>query len=302
MSFSTPMFLEQHCHGAYGIDFNSASSDEINYLMSKLFQHGVWGIFPTLVTDSIENIKRQIEIIKQAAKSDLKNSTKILGIHLEGIFINPLKKGIHNQDWILEPNVKNYKLIEDDFIKIVTMAPELDKGLIDYLKNKNIKIQAGHCVGGDLSKVDGATHIFNGMAGISHRAKSAALTTLIDDSLFSEIICDFHHVNEDAVKLFFKSKPNNKVILISDSLPITNSDLKSTIFAGSEIFYDGQVATSTEGTIAGSTDLLDSIVKKLCERKLFKPEYVLNTYYYHNLQPQNEILWNDNGTIAKIYC
>ena len=91
MSFSTPMFLEQHCHGAYGIDFNSASCDEINYLMSKLFQHGVWGIFPTLVTDSIENIKRQIEIIKQAAKSDLKNSTKILGIHLEGIFINPLK-------------------------------------------------------------------------------------------------------------------------------------------------------------------------------------------------------------------
>ena len=99
---------------------------------------------------------------------------KILGVHLEGIFLNPVKKGVHNQNRFLPLTKDNYKLVEDDFVKIVTIAPELDEGLIDYLSEKKIKIQAGHCVGGDLSKCTGATHLFNAMAGITHRGHSTS--------------------------------------------------------------------------------------------------------------------------------
>lgn len=281
--------IEQHFHGAYGVDFNHAGVNDIIALSYKLKQIGIYGFFPTLVTDSVQNIKRQIEIIKKAAQE----CKEILGIHLEGVFINPQKKGIHNPKHFLPLNVQNYKLLEDDFIKIVTLAPELDDNLIDYLKEKKIKVQAGHCVGGDLDKVDGTTHTFNAMSGISHREQSTALSALINDNIYTEIIADGVHVSDDALKLFFKSKPDNKVILISDSLPITYSNLKETIFADSKIYYDGNKATSYDGTIAGSTKLLPEIIKILGQKRMFKPQYLENVYNYHNLEPIGELIWDE---------
>ena len=183
--------------------------------------------------------------------------------------------------------VENYKLIEDDFIKIVTLAPELDEGLIEYLHSKGVKVQAGHCVG--WGNVDGVTHIFNAMKGISHRESSTALSALVDDSVYAEIIADGVHVNDDILRLLIKSKPNDKIILISDALPITHSDIKETVFADSKIYYDGQKATSSDGTIAGSTMLLDEIVNRLKSLDLYMPEYIENAWKYHDLNPKDFI-------------
>lgn len=277
-----PLILEQHIHGAFGVDFNKAGVNDILYAVEKLREHNIGAVFPTLVTDSVENIKRQISIIKQAAKS----SAQIKGIHLEGIFINPEKKGIHNPEHFMALTVKNYKLIEDDFIKIVTLAPELDEGLINYLHEKGVKVQAGHCISGDLSRINGTTHTFNAMSGISHRAQSTALSALIDDEIYTEVIADGVHVSDEALELLFKSKPDDKVILVSDALPITGSNLKETVFADSKIYYDGVKATSAEGTIAGSTTLLDGIVKRLISKNMFKPQYIENAWHYHGLEPE----------------
>ena len=291
----TPLLIEQHFHGAFGVDFNKAGVNEIVELSYRLKQLGIGGFFPTLVTDSIKNIKRQVEVIKSASEK----CDGILGIHLEGIFINPEKKGIHNPEHFLSLTVDNYRKIEDDFIKIVTLAPELDEGLIDYLQEKNIKIQAGHCIEGDLSKVQGVTHTFNAMSGISHRGKSTALSALVDDNLYTEIIADGVHVSDDALKLFFKSKPDDRVILISDSLPITYSNLRETIFADSKIYYDGNSATSQDGTIAGSTKLLPEIIKILAKKNMFNPKFIENTYHYHEIEPKGEIEWDDDFNIIQ---
>ena len=291
----TPLLIEQHIHGAYGIDFNTASVNDIIELAEKLFiHHGIGGFFPTLVTDSIENIQRQIKIIKEASRL----CDRILGIHIEGIFINSIKKGIHNPSHFLELTIENYKLIEDDFIKIVTLAPELDKGLIAYLKDKKIKVQAGHCLG--WGNVDGVTHTFNAMGGINHRENSTALQALINDTVYSEIIADGVHVSDEALELFFRTKSQDKVILISDALPITYSDLKETHFADSRIYYNGVTATSVDGTIAGSTLLLDAIIKKLASKKMFNPMYIENIYKYHNILPKGKIVWDENFDIIKI--
>lgn len=292
----TPLMLEQHIHGAFGVDFNKATADEIVYAANKLLEHGIGGFFPTLVTDSVENIKKQVAIIKEASKK----CERILGIHLEGIFINPKKKGIHNPEHFLPLTAENYKLIEDDFIKIVTLAPELDNGLIDYLKSKGVKVQAGHCVGGDLSKVDGVTHLYNAMSGITHRGESTALTALNDDNLYTEIIADGVHVSDEALALLLKAKPADKILLVSDALPITGSDIKETVFADSKIYYNGERATSAEGTIAGSTSLLDKIVTTLGNKNMFNPQFITNSYTYHNLQPTGEIEWSDKWEILDI--
>ena len=275
------VILEQHIHGAFGVDFNTAEAEDILYVAKKLYERGIVAFFPTLVTDSIENIKRQIGIIKKAAKE----CKSILGIHLEGIFINPEKKGIHKPEHFLPLTIENYKLIEDDFIKIVTLAPELDEGLIDYLKSKGIKVQAGHCVG--YGEVDGATHLFNAMSGITHRGQSTALSALVDENAYIEIIADGVHVSDEILKLVFKSKPADKIILISDALPITLSQETECDFAGSKIYYDGRQATSADGTIAGSTMLLDEIVKRLKSLDLFNSQFIKNAWNYHGLNPKD---------------
>ncbi len=287
----TPLIIEQHFHGAYGVDFNKSGVSEIIELTKKLRRIGIGKIFPTLVTDSVQNIRRQIDVIKEAAK----HTENIAGIHLEGIFINPEKKGIHNPKHFLPLTVDNYKLIEDDFIKIVTLAPELDEGLIDYLKEKGVKVQAGHCTG--FGDVDGVTHTFNAMSGITHRGSSTALSALINDNIYTEIIGDGIHVSDDALKLFFKAKPVEKIILISDALPITYSNIKETTFADSKIYYNGDKATSESGTIAGSTKLLPEIIQILGKKGMFNPKFIENTYRYHNIEPEGEIEWDENFNI-----
>lgn len=296
----TNLLIEQHFHGCFGIDFNKASIDDVLYLSREILKYGIGGIFPTIVTDNVENTKRAISVIKEASKCQTPDMAKILGIHLEGIFLNAEKKGIHNPEHFLKLTPENYKLIEDDFIKIITLAPELDEGLLDYLSDKDIKIQAGHCIGGDLSKCTGATHLFNAMSGIAHRGSSTTLSALINDNIYTEIIADGIHVSDDALKLVFKTKPQDKILLISDSLPITKSNLKEMIFADEKVYYDGIKATSKEGTIAGSTTLIPDIIKRLAKVNLFNPEYINNPYNYHNIDIEGFIEWDNDWNIKRI--
>ena len=298
----TDLLVEQHFHGGFGVDFNKASSDDIYYLSRQMLKNGVGYIFPTLVTDSVENIVRQIKIIKNCAQNQTSDMARICGIHLEGIFINPQKAGIHDTSLFLPPTIENYQKLEDDFIKIVTLAPELDdKGvLIKYLSSKGVKVQAGHCAGANLEGIDAVTHMFNAMEGISHRKKSTALTSLIDDRIYTEIIADGIHVGDDALKLLFKAKPSDKILLISDCLPCAKSDLKEFEFANHKICYDGTKATGMDGTLAGSSKILPEIIKILGQKGLFNPEFIKNSYKYHNLSPFGQIVWDDEFNIVEI--
>lgn len=305
--YKTNLLVEQHFHGAFGIDFSTCGVEDILFLAKKILTYGIGGIFPTLVTDSIENIKKQIEIIKTAKERQTPDMAKILGIHIEGIFINSDKKGIHNEEHFLMPTIENYRLIEDEFIKIITLAPELDadKKLSNYLTLKGIKVQAGHCIGSDLSKCSGVTHLFNAMKGINHRDKSTALSALINDKIYAEIIADGIHLSDDILELVFKTKPEDKIILVSDSLPLTKSKLKEMEFAGEIILFDGEKATSKEGTIAGSTAILNEIIHGLSINdpgNFYK--YVKmasdNLYKYHNVTLDGSIYWDENFEIVAI--
>lgn len=345
----TKLIIEQHFHGCFGIDFNKASVDDVLYLSKEILKYGIGGIFPTLVTDSVENIKKATAIIKEASQKQTSDMAKILGIHLEGIFINPEKKGIHNPKHFLAPTIENYKLVEDDFIKIVTLAPEMinshrpvvgegrgvnvlpEKNLISYLRSKNIKVQAGHCVGGDLTGCTGVTHLFNAMSGVAHRGETTALSALVDDNIYTEIIGDGIHVSDKALELVFKSKPLDKIILISDSLPCTNyplhlREVKQLLasdrdvgagcyeftFADEKVYYDGIKATSKEGTIAGSTTMIPKIIKRLMntifrtstlsttDREKMLSQLVLTPYSYHNIDLDGSIEWDEDFNIAKV--
>ena len=313
----TKLIIEQHFHGCFGIDFNKATVEDVLYLSKEILKYGIGGIFPTLVTDSVENIRRATAVIKEAASRQTAGMAKILGIHLEGIFINPEKKGIHNPVHFMLPTIENYKLVEDDFIKIVTLAPELVPGanskkggeansLISYLRSKNVKVQAGHCVGGDLTGCTGATHLFNAMSGVAHRGETTALSALVEDEIYTEIIGDGIHVSDKALELVFKAKPIDKVLLISDSLPITCSDLKEMVFADEKVYYDGGKATSKEGTIAGSTTMIPKIIKRLKNVGLVDDNQIFqliqNPYDYHNVELEGSVEWDNYWNVVEVHA
>ncbi len=296
----TKPLIEQHIHGAFGVDFNTANVDEVLALTQEMFKLGIAGIFPTIVTDTTENLKTQIGVIKSALKRQEPKMARILGVHLEGVFLNPKKKGIHNAKHFLMPTPKNYRQIEDEIIKIVTLAPELDLGLIDYLRERDVKVQAGHCVGGDLTKCNGVTHLFNAMGEINHRETNTALSALINDNIYTEVIADGLHLSDDILELVFRTKPADKILLISDALPITKSDLKETVFADEEIFYDGERATSKSGTIAGSTKLLPDIIKILGNKGYFKTQFIENSYRYHGISTEKFVEIDENYNISEV--
>ena len=302
----TKLLIEQHFHGAYGIDFNKATVNDVLDVAHKIKKEGVGGIFPTLVTDTLENTQRQIKVIKEAAQKQSKEGAKILGVHLEGVFINPEKKGIHSITNLLEPTIENFKKVADEIVKIVTLAPELCKvsefgeNLILYLRKLGVKVQAGHCLGTDLTGCDGVTHLFNAMGGITHKEKSTVLSALLNNDIYTEIIGDGVHVIDDALKLAFAMKPDDKILLVSDALPCTHSDIKEFVFAGEKIFFDGVRAASAGGTLAGSTKLLPDIIRILAKKGLFKPKYIENPYRYHKIDIPGSIEWDEGYNVIKV--
>ena len=300
------LLIEQHFHGAYGIDFNRASVDEVIEVANRIKKEGVGGIFPTLVTDTLENTQKQIKVIKDAAQKQGKEGAKILGIHLEGIFINKEKKGIHDFRNLLAPTIENFKKVADEFVKIVTLAPELCKktfggeNLISYLKKLGIKVQAGHCLGADIGECDGVTHLFNAMGGISHKERSSSLSALLNDNIYTEIIGDGVHVIDDALELAFRMKPADKILLVSDALPCAHSDIKKFTFANEDIFFNGVKATSEDGTLAGSTKLLPDIIKILAKKVFFNPIFIDNPYRYHKIDIPGSLEWDEAYNIVKV--
>ena len=137
-------YVDIHTHGGFGVNFNNCSKDDINFFAIEAKKRNIIGFLPTLATDNINNLTHQIEIISEV-KNIQTQGAKILGIHLEACFLNPEKSGIHNAKNFLEPSVANWEKFfrkYENIIKIVTLAPELDKNneLQKYLISKKIKI------------------------------------------------------------------------------------------------------------------------------------------------------------------
>lgn len=304
----TKGLFEQHFHGCFGIDFNKASVNEIIVLAKKMFEKGITTILPTLGTDTLENMNRQIAVIANAKENLSDDCARIFGIHLEGPFLNPQKKGAHKESLLRTPCVEDYKkYLEHPLVKIVTLAPELDEKyeLCEYLKSKGIKVSAGHCLDADLNKVNQVTHLFNAMNGLHHRNKSTSLTALSSDLIYTEIIADGEHVQDDMLKLVFKAKNKDKILLISDCAPSAKSDIKEFEFLGEMIYLNGDKLVGKDGTIAGSAMLLDDIVRRLVKNNILSFDdaiqmAALNQREYHNFDDNCIVEWNDDLTVRKV--
>ncbi|MCQ2957686.1 MAG: N-acetylglucosamine-6-phosphate deacetylase [Candidatus Gastranaerophilales bacterium] len=267
--------VDRHTHGGYGCNFNTCNEEELQNYLINAQNHGITSVLPTIMTDSIEQINKQINLIKNIKSK----GAKISGIHLEGPFINPARKGIHPENCILKPTIENLNKFDTEFIKVLTYAPELDENneFLKELLKRNIIPSIGHsdCTY-DLAKEtfkSGAkqiTHIFNAIKPIHHREPSVITAALNDDNIAIEIISDLEHIHKAVIETVLKLKPKNKILLISDALSISYSSQRETVFGGEKIFYDGFKATSQDGVLAGSVLYFDDIYKKISDFIEFK--------------------------------
>lgn len=279
-------YIDTHIHGGYGINFNTCTQEEFHIFAKKILERNIVAFCPTLVGDNVATLKRRIEIIKKAINEQTENESKILGVHLEGTFLSPQKSGIQNAGTFLLPTIENFNKIAGDnigTIKIVTLAPELDKNnaLTNFLEQHNIRTHAGHTLSDELGSVSGTTHHFNAMEPLTHKKSNIALKALLDDNIYCEIIGDSLHVTDDMLKLFFKVKNKDKIILVSDALPIAHSELNSIVFCGKNIFTGGK---DKEGTLAGSCRFLDEIANNLIEKHILTPDETEKMAYHNVLE------------------
>ncbi|GBF23248.1 N-acetylglucosamine-6-phosphate deacetylase [Candidatus Gastranaerophilus sp. (ex Termes propinquus)] len=264
--------IDIHTHGGFGVNFNTANIEDIKHFARQAKLRSIVAFCPTLATDTVENLNIQLLRIKNAMQNQGADEAKILGVYLEALFLNPEKKGIHNKELLLEPSVENFEKLQcREIIKIVTLAPELDRGLefTSYLKDKGIKVHLGHSMACELYGTNCTTHHFNAMPTLHHREPTATLKALLDDDIYCEIIADTKHVSTDMLKLFFKTKRHDRIILVSDSLALTHSGHEKMEFCGTLINSDG---TSDNGTLGGGMMFLDEMIEQLVSLKIVEKE------------------------------
>jgi len=270
-------FIDIHTHGGFGVDFAVCDAGGLKEFAKKALEQGIVGFCPTLATDSFENIRHQLSIIAQVGDT---GGAKTLGVHLEGIFLNPEKSGAHDKSQLALPTIENFKRLAGDFVsvvKIVTLAPELDKNLelTRFLQSNGIKVHAGHTLAKTAEGIDGTTHHFNAMPKMSHNEDTITLDALLREGVYTEIISDGVHVDDEMSNLFFRLKNPDEVILVSDSLALAHApEGAGATLCGKKIFATPQGARNEDGTLAGSTYLLSDIAQRLVIKGILPQETI----------------------------
>lgn len=255
-----PGFIDEHIHGANGSDVMEGTRTAIKNISKSITQDGVTSFLPTTMSMSLDAIKKALKNIAREAKNV--EGAQILGIHLEGPFISKKMCGAQDANNII---VGNTKILDDlietsnSLIKIVTLDYNSNADLIEPLRNKGILVSLGHsdCNASNAIKAfeKGATsltHTFNAMNQIHHRDIGLLGEGLINNDIYCELIADLHHVSQDAIKLLYACKGNDKIILISDSMEARFLKNGEYSLGGQKVFVQDGIATLKNGTLAGS--------------------------------------------------
>ena len=203
---------------------------------------------------------------------------RILGVHLEGPFISEKHKGAQSAKYILSPSVpafERFSAASGNAVRLVTLAAEEDENfaLIRHLKNAGICASVGHSDAGyDTfaaaveAGADAVTHTFNAQRGIHHRDIGVAGGALLTDSVYTELICDLIHVSAPAVRLLLKTKPKDKLILVTDAMRAKGLPDGVSELGGQTVYVKNGEARLADGTLAGSVLQMNVAVKNLVLR------------------------------------
>lgn len=277
-----PGFIDLHIHGGGGYSVSDDPADIFN-LCHFLAKNGITGFYPTVTALPWDQLSATINAINQVKKEQRyllsqqqKTGALIWGIHLEGPFLNPQKTGALNAKELIPFNelyLQKLLLLLNSTPLRITVAPEIDTSghMIPTLIENNVTVAAGHTVATaqELQKsikqgIKIINHLFNAMKPFHHREVGAVGLSLIEDTVFVEIIADGIHVHPYALEIAYRCKGLAKLILISDAISAANLPPGDYLFDNKKITINHQGQSTLEnGVIAGSTCLMNQGFKNI---------------------------------------
>jgi N-acetylglucosamine-6-phosphate deacetylase len=259
-----PGFIDPHIHGSGGADAMDATFDSMNTISRALARHGTTSFLPTTVSAPPEILAPVLERMAPLFAEAFEGA-KPLGIHMEGPFINPEKRGTHRAEYVHAPNIR---LIADwisfsrGTLKLLTMAPEMAGAseAAHFARDSGITTAMGHSDATSLETERAAgegtryaVHTFNAMRALHHREPGILGVVLSDDRIFAEIIADGNHVHSEVVRIFARAKGRERILLVTDAISATGMpDGRYKLGTDTVRVQDGK-CIDDEGHLAGST-------------------------------------------------
>lgn len=286
-----PGFIDEHTHGAYGFDVNDGTPDGLREWLRRAPEEGITALAPTTVTHGEAVLTAALAKVA-AVKNESPSGAEILGIHLEGPFLSRTYKGAQPPEHIVPPSVEAFERCQKaagGLIRLITVAPEEDEGhaLIRHCAKNGVVVNMGHtnctyaeAMAGVAAGVTGATHTFNAMSPLNHKAPGTVGAVLHCGAVYGEIIPDGIHSHFATVGIFFAAKGPHRAVAVTDSLLIKGGGADSYVFGGHEITLKAgggaAVLKNAPETLAGSALRYNEGLRNLVEKALVPFEAALN--------------------------
>jgi len=263
--------IDIHTHGLEDYETRGASPGDILEMARLHGSLGIETILPTMFSAPIDEMRRDMAAAKEAMEIQREGKAghgtspwaRILGVHLEGPFLNPSKAGALDRGFFLPVAADTWKrLVEgfEDVVRVVTVAPELQgaTGLIKRIAGTGIVVSMGHsdATYGEAEAAlragaRGITHIFNAMRGLHHREPGIAGFALMNPDVYVEVIADPYHLDDKTIELIFRVKDPGRIIIVSDSV-------KGSLSRG-----DGSAVVDGSGNLLGGSMPLTGSMQRL---------------------------------------
>src|SRR3984885_4224119 len=275
-----PGFVDIHIHGGAGQDVMEADASGPAAVEQLLFKHGVTSYFPTTVTAPIDKtwsaLDRLAKAIESASRDDDSRTdpAQPLGIHLEGPFLSHVRRGVHPPENLLLPTLSTFDRFWQaarGHIRVMTIAPELEgaREVIAEAARRGVCVSLGHS-DADLNSTRAAvaagarhaTHTFNAMRPLDHRAPGIVGGVLTDSRLSADIIADGIHLDPTIVELFLKSKGPDAAVLITDAISATGMPEGTYLLGTFEVEVKNGRCLA-DGKLAGSVLTMDRAVRNV---------------------------------------
>lgn len=282
-------YTDLHTHGIGRYDTRTANAEDILRMAELYRKAGTTAFLPTIYPDSISEMRKNMAAVKAAIKlqnsgmgATVKQSAIILGVNLEGPFLNPARCGALGKEFFIKPNRTNlHKLIAgyEDIIKIITVAPEMPGALkiIERSSELGIRVNMGHsdatyrqASDGKRAGATGITHIFNAMRPFHHREPGLVGFGLLDEDIYIEVIADGVHLHPEVLRLIFSTKKHDRVILVSDSVKGAGKEGRPVYKSKGLLAGSGITMTASEAVIEKAGITIDKVFFRTPEIYLTK--------------------------------
>lgn len=254
-----PGFIDVQVNGGGGVLFNDDPTVEaIAAIGAAHRRFGTTGFLPTLISDSPDKVAQAIRAVSDAIASHIPG---VLGLHIEGPYLNVAKRGIHDASQIRSMDQAAIDLLSslDRGVTMVTIAPELaPPGAVAELARRGVVVMAGHSLAsydvvGDAAAAGlaGVTHLFNAMTQLEGRSPGLVGAAL-DLGLYAGLIADGHHVHPASCRIAYRSLGPERLVLVTDAMPTVGSSGTKFQLGDTEIVYAEGKLRNRDGTLAGS--------------------------------------------------